>query len=403
MKEDCRIIAYQKAVKAMCRGEPIIKIPTGDDKIGHLGKLLRKLYAHHKKIYSEYQLINKIITENNLNLGLNDTLSHVYDSCKQLVPYDRMSLALLEKNGTVLKIYWVRADYREIKLCTNATIPNTDDMLQEMTNITEPHAINDLSKHSKKYPTSEFAKTITKEKIHSSLTCPLMAIAKPIGFLFFSCRKKNAYKKHHQVFCRNITNLLAIVAEKNKLHKMIRNRSLLIAQKKDLEQRATHDALTGLYNRPAILDIYHKQIARAKRGGFGIAVIMIDIDHFKKINDSCGHPTGDIVLYQIADRLLHCSRSHEYIGRYGGEEFLAILCPYDKTGALKAAERFRSVIAEKAINTDHTVIPITISLGVAVNTGQSILDENTLLQQADDALYTAKNNGRNRVELAINK
>ena len=167
-----------------------------------------------------------------------------------------------------------------------------------------------------------------------------------------------------------------------------------------MEQRVTHDALTGLLNRPAIFDILHKQILRAKRGGFGIAVIMIDIDHFKNINDTCGHPAGDTVLCEIANRLTQSARSHEYIGRYGGEEFLAIISPFSQEGAVKAAERFRKAIASEEINTNQTLIPVTISLGVAIATAEASLDEHLLLQRADDALYQAKHKGRNRVEVA---
>ena len=127
---------------------------------------------------------------------------------------------------------------------------------------------------------------------------------------------------------------------------------------------------------------------------------MIDIDHFKTINDTCGHLTGDAVLCEIADRLTQSARSHEYIGRYGGEEFLAIVSPYDQEGALKAAERFRNAIACQEIYANQMLIPVTISLGVAISTEQETLDENLLLQQADKALYLAKHKGRNRVELA---
>ncbi|HLP82434.1 MAG TPA: GGDEF domain-containing protein, partial [Nitrosomonas sp.] len=113
-----------------------------------------------------------------------------------------------------------------------------------------------------------------------------------------------------------------------------------------------------------------------------------------------GHLTGDAVLCEIADRLKKSARSHEYIGRYGGEEFLIIVSPYDQEGALKAAERFREAIACKEISASRRLVPATISLGVAVSTGEETLDEHLLLQKADEALYQAKHRGRNRVELA---
>jgi diguanylate cyclase (GGDEF)-like protein len=127
---------------------------------------------------------------------------------------------------------------------------------------------------------------------------------------------------------------------------------------------------------------------------------MIDIDRFKTINDTCGHLIGDAVLCEIAYRLTQSARSREYIGRYGGEEFLAIISPYNQEGAIKAAERFRAAIASEAINAGQTSVPVTISLGVAIATNEAELDENSLLRRADEALYQAKHKGRNRVEIA---
>ncbi len=127
---------------------------------------------------------------------------------------------------------------------------------------------------------------------------------------------------------------------------------------------------------------------------------MIDIDHFKQINDRYGHQKGDAVLVEIAERLTQSARAHEYIGRYGGEEFLAIVSPYDQDGALRAAERFRDTVASVAIHSGEISIPVTISLGVAIAGTPELLEENLLIKAADEALYTAKHQGRNRVELA---
>lgn len=188
--------------------------------------------------------------------------------------------------------------------------------------------------------------------------------------------------------------------EKSKLYKIVRINKQLVEKKKKLEEQVSHDALTGLLNRPAIFDIFHKQLLSAKRQSFGIAAIMIDIDHFKKINDTYGHGTGDNVLCDVADRLLESARIHEYVGRIGGEEFLVILSPCDKEGAIKAAERLRVAISSRDIDTEGHLVPVTISLGVAINTANS-LDEDQLFRQADEALYLAKNNGRNRVEITV--
>lgn len=204
----------------------------------------------------------------------------------------------------------------------------------------------------------------------------------------------------HQGLPLQIASQLSALIEKTQLYRGVKQNKQLIAQKKSLEQRVTHDVLTGLLNRTAIFDILHKQIQRAKRGGYGIAIIMIDIDHFKNINDTYGHLAGDAVLCEIANRLTQSARAHEYIGRYGGEEFLAIISPYDQDGAIKAAERLRNAVACKPIQADHSLIPVTISLGIAIDSLPDALDTNLLLRSADKALYSAKHKGRNRVEIA---
>jgi len=400
MKKDDRILALRKAAEAMTRGDFTPDIPTGGDEIGHLGKSLKKLSSHLKKQSERSQSLYKIMVECNLNLHLIDVLNHIYESFQGHLPYDRMSLALLENDGCKLKLHWSRADYDSLELNTGYSIPVSGSGLQAIIDTNEMLIIDDLSAHLEKHPESSLTQALVREDIRSCLICPLVADGKTIGFILFSSRKKNTYKKLHKDLSLQIASQLSVIIEKTQLYRGVKLNKQLIAQKKSLQQRVTHDGLTGLFNRPAIFDILHKQIQRAKRGGFGIAVIMIDIDHFKTINDTCGHLAGDAVLCEIANRLTQSARSHEYIGRYGGEEFLAIISPYDQDGAVKAAERFRGAIACQEINANQTLIPVTISLGVAVSAEQETLDADLLLRRADEALYSAKHKGRNRVELA---
>ena len=400
MKKNDRISALCKAAEAMAHGDFTPNIPIGDDEIGHLGKSLKKLSTYLKKQSERSQSLYRIMVECNLNLQLIDVLNHIYESFQDHLPYDRISLALLENEGSKLKLHWSRTNYDKQELITGLSIPISDRGLSAIIDINEMLIIDDLVTHLGKHPESRLTQAIIKEGIRSCLICPLVTAGKPIGFVFFSCRKKSTYQNLHKDLSLQIASQVAIILEKTKLYKGIKLNKQLIAQKKSLQQRVTHDALTGLLNRPAIFDILHKQILRARRGGIGIAVIMIDIDHFKTINDTCGHLTGDAVLCEIASRLNQSARSHEYIGRYGGEEFLVIISPYDQAGAFKAAERFRNAIACQEINANQTLVPVTISLGVAIGTEPETLDENLLLRRADEALYIAKHKGRNRVEVA---
>lgn len=172
----------------------------------------------------------------------------------------------------------------------------------------------------------------------------------------------------------------------------------LMAAREALREQATHDALTGIWNRGAVLDILNREFSRSFREKTPLSVIMADIDHFKRINDTGGHQTGDAVLQEVARRVRIKMRPYDSVGRYGGEEFLMIAPGCDKDDGTKLADRIRSGIAANPIFTPQLSVPVQLSLGVATYSGESSPDE--LIRRADEALYRAKSLGRNRVETA---
>ncbi|HBA72038.1 MAG TPA: diguanylate cyclase response regulator [Geobacter sp.] len=174
----------------------------------------------------------------------------------------------------------------------------------------------------------------------------------------------------------------------------------LLAAHKILYAKATHDSLTGLLNHEEILSILDKELARSGRDGVCASVIMVDIDHFKMVNDTYGHLAGDAVLRITAEKMYSMERSYDSIGRYGGEEFLIVLPECCLECAVAFAERLRSCISQDSMDTSEGLIPVTISLGVAVSGKEGRQDGHSLVKAADAALYKAKENGRNRVEVA---
>lgn len=165
----------------------------------------------------------------------------------------------------------------------------------------------------------------------------------------------------------------------------------------ELERRATTDPLTGLANRRAFFERAEAELLRAKRAGEDLAVLLIDIDHFKKINDTKGHQAGDEVLVMLAKRVVATLREIDIIARYGGEEFIALLAG-DAGGVLQSAERLRAAFDGVPIATNAGDIAITISIGVAFV--ESLDDPlEATIEKADAALYESKNQGRNRVTL----
>ncbi len=174
----------------------------------------------------------------------------------------------------------------------------------------------------------------------------------------------------------------------------------LLTAQEELRFRATHDALTGIPNRPMVMEALRAELNRQRRGGGGVGVVLLDIDHFKSVNDTRGHLCGDEVLSAVAHLVKDCLRPYDTVGRYGGEEFLIVVSSTDGAGVMALAQRIRTAVSSSPIPTQFGDVPVTASLGVAVGNKDEGIHPESLLSRADQALYEAKRLGRNRVELA---
>ena len=172
------------------------------------------------------------------------------------------------------------------------------------------------------------------------------------------------------------------------------NMGALDEARKDAERLARFDVLTGVLSRRALLEMLDAEVARAGRYGSALACLMLDLDHFKKINDTYGHQFGDKVLHRIARVITDQCRANDHLGRYGGEEFMIVLPETRVGGAIAFAERVRLAIAKTSL--DRNEERITLSIGVAEwRDGDDT--SGSLIAQADRALLEAKAAGRNRV------
>jgi diguanylate cyclase (GGDEF)-like protein len=162
-----------------------------------------------------------------------------------------------------------------------------------------------------------------------------------------------------------------------------------------LRRLATTDPLTGAFNRRHFMDLMVREQRRADRYGAIYSVLMIDIDHFKRVNDTYGHQVGDLAIQAMANACKKMMRPTDIVARYGGEEFIITLTHTDREGALKVAERLREAVAEIVLPTDQGALSFTISVGVSTYAKPSRLEQ--IIGAADQALYAAKEGGRNRV------
>jgi len=172
----------------------------------------------------------------------------------------------------------------------------------------------------------------------------------------------------------------------------------LIELGESLRFAATHDNLSGLWNRGQILDFLARELVRANRDDKPLGIVLADLDHFKKVNDTYGHLAGDAVLQEVSKRMQGNIRAYDGVGRYGGEEFLVVFPGCEYKIAMRRAEDLRRLVGEKSIVALGEKVNVTASLGVAIVEAGSDTSVESLLQKADQAMYAAKRKGRNRVE-----
>lgn len=166
-----------------------------------------------------------------------------------------------------------------------------------------------------------------------------------------------------------------------------------------MQTRVVRDGLTQSYNKTFMLDFLERELARCFKHDRPLSVLMMDIDHFKQVNDTHGHYAGDQVLVEFSKRIAPLLDADDIFSRYGGEEFAVVMCENDHRDALELADTIRAVIGTKTFETDSGDVPVTVSIGITSVTGSErrMPDPSVLIQQADEMLYCAKQAGRDCV------
>lgn len=307
-------------------------------------------------------------------LELDEATNHILDSLKQVVPYDSASVQLIE--GDELVIVGGRG-WKDEKVVRGMRFKITGDNPNSVVIQTgKPYRLGDVGAVYKKF------REPPHDHIRSWLGVPLIAQEKTIGLLAIDSATPDDFDEREVHTALEFASQVAIALENARLFRESQNQAIT-------------DALTGVHNRRGIFQLGEIEVKRSRRIHRPISVMMLDIDHFKQVNDRYSHAVGDQVLRMVAQRCLKALRGVDLIGRYGGEEFIILLPETNLAGARIIGERLRRSIMDSAFQTDAGEIYITSSLGIAESGKKETLDQ--LVQRADAALYQAKNTGRNRV------
>ena len=403
---DERISAYRRAVQAMARGRfrpALTGIVEGSaaDEVDRLGTALSRLGTALERKFSETNALIRLGEKVNAGLLLSEVLDLMFDSFRSVFPYDRIGCSLLEDDGRTVRAVWTRSLGAAPKLGVGYSAPLAGSSLAHIIETGRPRILNDLEEYLREHPGSHSTRLIVSDGVRSSLTCPLVAQGKRVGFVFFSSSRRNTYSERHVELLMLIAGQLSLVVEKGRLYsELLQAKTALETANRSLSHVATLDGLTGVPNRRMMDEMLERAWRRAMRDTTPLSLIMIDVDHFKDYNDRFGHLEGDRCLIRVANAMRSAlRRPDDFLARFGGEEFLAFPASAPVEMAVGLAERLRVTVEQLPMEAPRSGEPrrVTISAGVAgldsVSSG-SVAD---LIASADRALYTAKKAGRNRV------
>jgi diguanylate cyclase (GGDEF)-like protein len=298
---------------------------------------------------------------------------------KQIVDYDAMDIKLVDEEAGELVGIYSRDGSTEKMETVRSSID--EGLSGWVVRYNEAQLVNDMLHDERAANLSRSADQ------QASIVVPLTVRGSVTGVLCLDRREGRTFEQHELEPARLFANLAAIAIQNARTYEK-------------MERQAVSDGLTGIYNYRHFQETLAGEVSRAGRYGETFCLLMMDLDHFKAVNDTIGHQKGDEVLRAVSAVLRSCSRESDYLARYGGEEFVMILPNTALAEAKTLAERIRVAVAE--LEVDHDEIDVAMSIGVA-SFPESAEDSDGVLGAADAALLRAKARGRNRVCLAIDQ
>jgi diguanylate cyclase (GGDEF)-like protein len=299
----------------------------------------------------------------------------------------------------MVRAVWARGSTEPFAITAGYESPLEGSSLERILATREPRVLHDLEEYLGRHPDSDSTRRIVEEGMRSSLTVPLVALGRAVGFLFFSSRRARAYSEEHVRLLRQVAGEVSHILEKSRLYdELLETKVQLERANTTLTRLAAEDPLTGVANRRVFDQRLDEEWRRAQRAQGSLAVLMIDVDEFKAFNDRNGHAAGDRCLVEVATALAsNLRRAGDLLSRYGGEEFAAILPETTVAAASRIAEVLRCAV--EALREPHGGSPVaphvTVSIGAAAVYPAAGGDAAALVAAADAALYQAKAAGRN--------
>ena len=262
-----------------------------------------------------------------------------------------------------------------------------------------------------------FSQSIQLSRIRSIVCVPILSKAGPVGVLYMhAMHEPQRFQKEDLFFYTALSSLASMAIENALLHfrsqqaeaalekaradleiQVQERTAELVTANKMLDELSITDGLTGLHNYRFLMRVLDTEYKRARRYNHRFALLMLDIDRFKEVNDHHGHPCGDFILQEVGRLLKDCVRNTDIVTRYGGDEMAIILLEVSKALAMEVSDKLRREVEKRSFVWQGTTVKITVSIGVAAALEEGIQDWDGLVNAADRALYEAKNGGRNRV------
>jgi len=335
-----------------------------------------QLQSEREDFAAYYDLSKKL----SASLNMEAIFSILLDSTKDVVPFNAAALVIKDELSDRIMLKAVRGielDMPDMELSPEDSLVNW--AMEHARTLYVPRLAN--LQQGKRTPL--LSEKVKVKGMSSVLIIPLLVKNQPMGALMLAARAHDAFSTYHQRLLEALVNQAAVSFSNAQLFTK-------------LERMAVLDGLTGLYNHRYFQEQLERELARAERAGSSLALVIMDIDHFKQVNDTYGHPTGDVVLKHISAIVKGAIRNIDLAARYGGEEFAIVLPEADMSGAAGFAERLRREVEAKTAHTDFGALGVTVSLGVSAypEFGRK---RSELIDFADKALYHAKRLGRNRV------